>query len=414
MLEACVKEAGGTYLFCDTDSLCIVSSKSGGRLRIPGANGERILKWDEADAIAKRFETLNPYDLDGSILKVHKLNWDKNGKRRQLYGYGIAAKRYAIYEKRRGDITIIEPKAHGLGYFYPPKDSREGWEKDHDAPEWIFDLWDYILRGALKLKRRKPSWFNHPVMMKLTLSTLHHALQNLGKSDLTRPHNFMMMPKIVPFGYPPGVNPANPNFTLITSFTSKREEWMKSQCIDIHDCDSPEYRLRFDYAADGVSVSPVNFYQLVESYQDHPEAKSLGPDGEACRINTRGLLQRAHIVAGEHIKIGKESDRHWEQGEDLGLLEFKAIEYRRKGNAVADKEQLARIAKVPKREFMRRGTNQHTLEKICKREPVRAIKLAAVLKALGEYERKHLTTLLEVKAVAFQTPPSRLNRLVTF
>jgi len=46
------------------------------------------------------------------------------------------------------------------------------------------------------------------------------------------------------------------------------------------------------------------------------------------------------------------------------------IQYRRRGNAVADDEQLARIAKVPKREFMRRGINQHTLEKICKREPV--------------------------------------------
>ncbi len=170
------------------------------------------------------------------------------------------------------------------------------------------------MRGALKLKRKKPSWFNLPVMMKLTLSTPHNALQNLGKCDLTRPHNFMMMPKIAPFGYPVGVNPANPSFTLITSFTSKREEWIRSKCINIHDCDSPEYRLKFDYTDDGVSVSPVNFYQLVESYQTHPEAKSLGPDGKPCEFDTRGLLQRAHIVAGEHIPIGKESDRHWEQG----------------------------------------------------------------------------------------------------
>ena len=60
---------------------------------------------------------------------------------------------------------------------------------------------------------------------------------------------------------------------------------------------------------------------------------------------------------------------------------------RRKGNAVADDEQLARIVKVPKREFMRRGINQHTLEKICKRKPVRAIKLAKCLKVLEEWER---------------------------
>jgi hypothetical protein len=38
----------------------------------------------------------------------------------------------------------------------------------------------------------------------------------------------------------------------------------------------------------------------------------------------------------------------------------------------------------PKREFMRRGINQHTLEKICQRQPVRALKLAKTLQVLQE------------------------------
>jgi len=305
----------------------------------------------------------------------------------QLLDYSVAGKRYVLYEKKDdGDIEIVEPKAHGLGYFYPPKDSPERWEKDHDVPKWIFELWNYIVRGALGMKRKKPSWFELPVMMKITLSTPHHALQNLGKCDLTRPHNFMMMPKISPFGYPPGVNPANPRFTLITRFTSNREEWIKSQCINIHDINSPTYRLKFDYEDDGVSVSPVNFYQLAESYQNHPEAKSLGPDGKPCEFDTCGLLQRAHILAGEHIPIGKESDRHWEEGEDISLLEFKAIRYQRRGKVTATPEQLERIEEVPKREFIRRGINQHTLEKICSQIPVRASKLAKVLKVLQQWE----------------------------
>jgi uncharacterized protein YajQ (UPF0234 family) len=53
---------------------------------------------------------------------------------------------------------------------------------------------------------------------------------------------------------------------------------------------------------------------------------------------------------------------------------------------VADDAQLAQIANISKREFMRRGVNQHTLEKICKREPVRAIKLAECLRVLEQYE----------------------------
>jgi hypothetical protein len=47
-------------------------------------------------------------------------------------------------------------------------------------------------------------------------------------------------------------------------------------------------------------------------------------------------LQRAHIVATwPPMYIGKESDEHWEGGEDLSLLEFKTVEYKRKGFAVA-------------------------------------------------------------------------------
>jgi len=57
---------------------------------------------------------------------------------------------------------------------------------------------------------------------------------------------------------------------------------------------------------------------------------------------------------------------------------------KRCGKAIATAEQLARIAEVPKREFMRRGINQHTLEKICRKEPVRASRMAKVLKALRQ------------------------------
>jgi hypothetical protein len=45
---------------------------------------------------------------------------------------------------------------------------------------------------------------------------------------------------------------------------------------------------------------------------------------------------------------------------------------------------LARIANLPKRELMRRGINQHTLEKICSRIPVRASKFAKCMKVLEE------------------------------
>lgn len=385
MLEKCISDAGGSYLFCDTDSAAIVSTEHRQKISMPDA-GEPItaLSWNEVEEIVQKFAELNPYDPElvrGSILKVHKLNWDSNKQRRQLYGYGIAAKRYALYTKTRDDIEIVEPKAHGLGYFFPPKDSPKGWK--NETPQWIFEAWDWIMRGVLGLKRRNPSWFDLPVMMKLTLSTPHHALKNIAKGPITRPNNFMMIPQITRFGYPQDVDPNR--CTFVTSFCSERDQWMNSKCINIHDPQSRVYELTDEY--DGCRAVPKNFFMLLESYQNHPEAKSLAPDGGPCEFDTRGLLHRAHIVANwPPIYIGKESDRHWEEGDDLSLLEFKAVEYKRKGNAVATDEQLARIAKVPKREFMRRGINQHTLEKICKREAVRAIKLARCLKVLEQLQ----------------------------
>lgn len=192
-----------------------------------------------------------------------------------------------------------------------------------------------------------------------------------------------MIPQIQRFGHPQGVDPNK--CTLITSFSSERKQWMRSKCINIHDPQSRLYELADEY--DGRRAVPKNFFMLLESYQNHPEAKNLGPDGRPCESDTRGLLQRAHISANwPPIYIGKESDKHWEEGEDLSLLEFKTIEYRRKGYAIATDEQLERIAKVPKREFMRRGINQHTLEKICRKETVRASRLAKVMKVLQQWE----------------------------
>ena len=98
-------------------------------------------------------------------------------------------------------------------------------------------------------------------------------------------------------------------------------------------------------------------------------------------------MQRAHIVANwPLIYIGKESDKHWEEGEDFSLLNFKTIEYKRKGYVIATDEQLEQISKVPKRVLRRRGINQHTLEKISSKMPVRATKLAECLNVLEATE----------------------------
>lgn len=151
MLEKSVTNAGGTHAWADTDALAIVSSKNGGSLRhVPGCKGIRSLRWSTVQEITDKFESLNPYDLTavpGSILNVvdaNHVNSDPSCARRQLLGFSIAAKRYALYERSGNKISIVDPKAHGLGYLYPPIDSPKGWDDEHDAPRWIHDFWEYL------------------------------------------------------------------------------------------------------------------------------------------------------------------------------------------------------------------------------------------------------------------------------
>ncbi len=59
---------------------------------------------------------------------------------------------------------------------------------------------------------------------------------------------------------------------------------------------------------------------MIEEYIRHPEAKSLGPDGKPCTPETRGLLMRAHITAGNIRYIDKETSSMWAQGDDLSVI----------------------------------------------------------------------------------------------
>jgi hypothetical protein len=351
MTEACVQEKRGTYLFCDTDSLAIVSSENGGVLDIPGSEGVRILTWTEVQGIVDKFIQLNPYDpkaVKGSILNLVDANYvDSNPKKpkRQLYGYSIAAKRYALYEQLGDeDIKIIDPKAHGIGFLYPPKDSAKDWAED--IPQWIYEMWDYMIRGALDLPREAPSWLDVPQMMRLTITT-HNVLKMLGEWEIARPYNFLFLPMVDPTVGHAFDRRANEDVLLVCQFSSKQNSWIQMECVNVHngkkyrmvDC-TKEHNLLHNV------VIPSQFARLLVQYQEHPESKSLAPDGTPCSANTRGLLQRAHIVAGDLRYVGKETDRKWEEGDDPSVLEFQSTEYGRATKVVASEEVKSDIRKI--------------------------------------------------------------------
>jgi len=99
MAEQCVTDAGGTWLFCDTDSIAVVASPKGGTIYpkrpeeecgmdqreiapIPVLPHSKVLK------IAHRFRSLNPYAFGGDLLKVEDVNYERRRSKDWLAAHG--------------------------------------------------------------------------------------------------------------------------------------------------------------------------------------------------------------------------------------------------------------------------------------------------------------------------------------
>lgn len=179
LLERCVSEAGGTYVFCDTDSMAIVASETGGH--VPCAGGPyrlsdgtpavQALSWREVDSIVERFAALNPYDrstVPGSILKVEDVNFtdDTRAVRRRLFACSISAKRYALFTiGPDGEPAIHENKEHGLGHLLNPIDP------DREDRDWTRQVWEVLVREALGVSAASPAWSTRPAVMRSAVTT---------------------------------------------------------------------------------------------------------------------------------------------------------------------------------------------------------------------------------------------------
>jgi len=373
MIERCVRNAGGTYLCCDTDSLIIVASKAGGAVQMPdGAPAIKALSWNEVGQITNRFDSLSPYNpkIVPHLLRLTDENYDKDGAQQQLFGLSIAAKRYVLYTTKCGHpycdhrkcITIVDPKAHGLIFLAPSEDRENG------LPKWWWELWRFLL--ALEFKQivepdssvlmiagratnvetstdiaGHPSWIGLPAMMKMRISTPHYLGQMKGKAS---PFGFVLHPR----------TRATLKLTLLTTFSKKRSDWGNSLCINTHDGKS--YRLDKLSRADVITLGDI-----LCGYVQHPEVKSLGPDGEKCKAHTRGLLRRMTILGGLQHCIGKEVSR-FEQGKDDFIENIDDVCIHYEGRHVAANESLVL-------EIKSHGLRKTTRETGLDRKTIRAI-----------------------------------------
>jgi hypothetical protein len=373
MLEKSVAGKGGSYLFCDTDSLCIVGTRKGAFVPCPGGAshyqrkpGFTALSLQQVKAISNKFRRLNPYDpfLVREILKVEDINFvdcDPKKPFRQLFGYAISAKRYALYTKSGDNIQIEKASGHGLGYLFAPKERKDDEDSDEETPQWVIEAWDFLLRKELRLRPKEPSWLDLPAMMRMVVTT-PNVLKN-QRPEWLGPFNFFLFPLLSELGgYPFGFNKSN--FLFITPNESNRRKWRSLKGINLFD--GQTYQIAMRPTAKQDKVVPESFRIILRQYLDKPEVKSLAPDGTLCTGATEGLLLRAKIVAGKLIPVGKETDRRWEQGEDPSMLDFEVLEYRPSSNmVVADAILRDEIAKRGVRELIRvTGLSQHTIEAI--------------------------------------------------
>jgi hypothetical protein len=192
LLEHFVSEAGGTYAYCDTDSMAIVSTEQGqfvpcegGNYSENGQDAIKALPWARVREIARRFEHLNPYDpefVPGSILKVEDENYDKDGNQHQLFAYATSAKRNALFTiDPSGRPNFEKSSEHGLGHLLNPADPR-----DNDNKTWIKELWDFIVSEALGQEAEPPHWLDRAALGRQTIarqagvSSVHiKAIRNL-------------------------------------------------------------------------------------------------------------------------------------------------------------------------------------------------------------------------------------------
>jgi hypothetical protein len=391
MIERCVKDAGGTYLCCDTDALTIVASRNGGIVEMPnGAAPIKALSWTDVIGIARRFDSLSPYNraIVPNLLRLTDENFDEKGIQRQLYGLSIAAKRYALYTTKCGRtycdhsncVKIIDPKAHGLIFFAPSDDREDG------LPKWWWELWRFLLNlefkqiedpsfNVLMIGGRalnadtataiegQPKWISLPAMMKMRISTPHYLEQMKGKVS---PYGFVLHPR----------TRDKAKLTLLTPFNKHRSAWHKSRCISTRD--GGRYQLNEMARGDVITLGDV-----LCGYIQHPEIKSLGPNGEKCRPETRGLLKRIAIKGGLQHAIGKEISR-FEQGQDdfIENMDDACIRYDG-GRVVANESLIAAIKERGLRKTTKEsGLDRKTIRAILNGRKVKASTLAKVATGL--------------------------------
>jgi len=106
-------------------------------------------------------------------------------------------------------------------------------------------------------------------------------------------------------------------------------------------------------------------------------------------------VRYGYVIGGKHHRIGKEVDRRWEEGDDLDATRQTPIEYTRKASR-APHEPLIQpslslsqmVRKIGIRKLIRQAFGRRIIEKISRRELVKASTYRDYERRIEEYVRR--------------------------
>lgn len=288
MVHRMVADAGGVVAACDTDGAHIVATPKGDTLYIDtrgedsheGGTAQPIHALSRADveAIAARFEPLNPFDrslLPGSPLRI-KVEGD---------GLFRSPKRYSATGP---DGSFIDYKESILGMLVS---SSAGFIEE--AWQTIGELCDFA-----PLTPRP--WFDLPAVRSLALISPAYARQLKGLV-YKRPWNrFLAATAICRV---PGVREPI-TAVVVAPFEPDPEKW---ETLLWRFAESGELVPLGQPDAAGRCWRLRTLRQFVESYARHTIPEMLTADGSRCGPYTRGLLRRRPVRDGERWLILKEA-----------------------------------------------------------------------------------------------------------
>jgi hypothetical protein len=311
--ERLAADQGVGYAFCDTDSMSFTRP----------ADMDREEFRSRVDEIINWFTPLSPYDGKPVLLKKEEYNfWECVPE--PLFSLAISAKRYVLYNRLPdGRFRIRKFSSHGVGTWqrlegYIPRPDIPAPHRDVyklGGARWMYDLWYHAIERAeyfashpelddwqRRITLGDASWLDVPAKQQVTISTAHLYRQFAKHFEGLRPFSFVtILPALLPS-------------EIWRRVQDEQDKYLQGHpevyegLAGVPFYESPEGIRRLD-THKVVQIAHKTLRECVRNYYQHPEAKAANPDAV-------GVLERQHLVAVEHIYIGKETNEVWEEIEE--------------------------------------------------------------------------------------------------